>query len=78
MSERIYPLIRTASVDAVYEYNAKAVAALEGTDATEEELEAMDDLKDSVEEDLENIKDIQEELLDHLVKKGCDIWKYLK
>lgn len=78
MSERIYPLIRTASVDSVFESNAKAVAALEGSDATQEDKEAMDDLKDSVEEDLDYIRDIQEELLDYLTEKGLDVWKYLK
>lgn len=75
--ERIFPLIRTASVDLVLEANAKAVSQLEGTDATEEEQEAMQDLKESTECDLDYIRDIQEELLEYLQKRGLDVWQYL-
>ena len=72
-----YKLVRTKSVDAVYETEHLALMGLRGTDATEEEREAIDELTKEADEDLNFIKQVQEELLDYLQDKGCDVYKYL-
>ena len=73
-----YPLIRTATLDAIWESNAKALAKLEGSNPTEDEKDSIKELTNWVTTQEEDARNLQEEILDYLESRGCPVWDYLK
>lgn len=72
-----FPIVRTSSLDDIYESNQKALSKLEGSDLTEVDAENIKDLTEWVNQQEEQFRDVQEELLTYLESKGCPVWDYL-
>jgi len=77
MRDNKFPRVRTSVVDELLQWNATEVAKLEGTDATPEERAKIQAITEKVESELNYIQRVQEELLNHMESKGCEVWKHL-
>ena len=68
-----FRLVRTKTVDKLLKDNGKWVAANEGSNMTDNEIEEMKLRGEALEEELEEIQSIQSELLEKIEEAGFDI-----
>lgn len=78
IQEYTYPIVRTSTIDNIWEENAKQLAKLEGSNPTEAEKESLEELTNWTNQQEADIRTIQNELLEYLEKKGCPVWDFLK